>query len=245
MNFSKNNINISSLHPKHIAIIMDGNGRWAKNKNKSRIEGHKAGVKALLNAVNFALKNNLQVLTLYAFSTENWNRSKNEVNGLMKLFTTVLKNETKNLHNNNIKLCIIGNILKLKKELQNIIKISEKLTSKNNGLILNIAINYGGRWDIIQGIKKIALKVKKGLIDPNKITEHTLSNVISIKENIPLDFVIRTGGEYRISNFLLWQIAYSELFFTKVLWPDFDDNLFKIALDVFAKRNRRFGLINN
>ncbi|MCV2518647.1 MAG: polyprenyl diphosphate synthase [Candidatus Lightella neohaematopini] len=231
------NINI----PKHIAIIMDGNRRWAKIRGKLSIFGHKRGVQSAKRAIEFAITNNFNVLTLYAFSSENWNRPISEVKSLMNLFKYSLKNGIYNLHNKKVKLKIIGDTSKFEKTLKKLIYNSEKLTKNNNGLNLNIAINYGGRWDIIQGIKKIINKVQKGLIHPNQINEQTLCQVISMNDLDPVDLVIRTGGEYRISNFLLWQIAYSELFFTDVLWPDFDENIFFNAIKFFSQRNRRFG----
>ncbi|MCV2506350.1 MAG: polyprenyl diphosphate synthase [Candidatus Lightella neohaematopini] len=231
------NINI----PKHIAIIMDGNRRWAKIKGKLSIFGHQEGVRSAGRAIEFAIKNNLNTLTLYAFSSENWNRSISEVKSLMELFQYSLKNGIYNLHNKKVRLKIIGDTSKFEKSLKRLIFNSEELTKNNHGLNLNIAINYGGRWDIIQGIKKIINKVQKGLINPNQINEQTLCQVISMNDLDPVDLVIRTGGEYRISNFLLWQIAYSELFFTDVLWPDFNDNVFFNAIKFFSQRNRRFG----
>ncbi|MCV2528520.1 MAG: polyprenyl diphosphate synthase [Candidatus Lightella neohaematopini] len=234
------NINTS---PKHIAIIMDGNRRWAKVRGKLSIFGYQNGVKSAKRAIEFAIKNNFNTLTLYAFSSENWNRPMSEVNELMELFKYSLKNGIYNLHDKKVKLKIIGDTSKFEKTLKKIIYDSEKLTKDNNGLNLNIAINYGGRWDIIQGIKKIINKVQMGLINPNQINEQTLCQVISMNDLDPVDLVIRTGGEYRISNFLLWQIAYSELFFTDVLWPDFNENIFFNAIKFFSQRDRRFGAV--
>ncbi|WP_275451392.1 polyprenyl diphosphate synthase [Blochmannia endosymbiont of Polyrhachis (Hedomyrma) turneri] len=229
--------------PRHVAIIMDGNGRWAETQGKLRILGHKAGVKAVRKAITFALDHNLDALTLYAFSSENWNRPKYEVSGLIKLFIYVLNTEIKNLHKYNIKLRIIGDINPFSAQLQSNIRNSEKLTSKNNRLTLNIAVNYGGRWDIVQSVKKIAIQVQKGILNPLDINEDIIYQYICMHELAPVDLVIRTGGEHRISNFLLWQIAYAELFFTDILWPDFNDAVFQRALNSFAQRKRRFGKI--
>ena len=226
---------------RHVAIIMDGNRRWAKNKGILRILGHKAGVEAVRRTINFAILNRIEVLTLYAFSRENWRRSILEVKLLMTLFFQVLDNEITNLHKYNIRLKVIGDITSFDSMLQKKIKLAEELTINNNGLILNIAANYGGRWDIIEGIKKIIEQVEVGVLNPDKIKESTLSDLLSTQYLAPVDLVIRTGGEHRISNFLIWQIAYSELYFTDVLWPDFNDFIFKSAIETFFKRNRRFG----
>ncbi|AKC60442.1 polyprenyl diphosphate synthase [Blochmannia endosymbiont of Camponotus (Colobopsis) obliquus] len=230
-----------SSSPRHVAIIMDGNGRWAKIRGKLHIFGHRAGVKAVRRAVNFAIAHHFDVLTLYAFSSENWSRSSQEVSALMKLFSRVLNNEIKYLRKYNVRLCIIGDINRFSIQLQNSIRRSEKLTRNNNGLILNIAANYGGRWDIVQGVKQLAMQIRSGVLNPDQIDEKILCRYISMSELAPVDLVIRTGGEHRISNFLLWQIAYAELFFTDVLWPDFNDAVFEGALDAFAHRERRFG----
>lgn len=227
--------------PRHVAIIMDGNGRWAKNRGKLRIFGHQAGVKSVRRAVSFAVSHHFDALTLYAFSSENWNRPSNEITALMELFVRTLDNEVKSLHNNNVRLRIIGDVGRFGKQLQEYIRRSEELTCNNNGLTLNIAANYGGRWDIIQGVKQLAIQVKDGILRPDQIDEDTLCQHICMNELAPVDLVIRTGGEHRISNFLLWQIAYAELFFTDVLWPDFDDAIFEGALHAFAQRERRFG----
>lgn len=231
----------SNLLPRHVAIIMDGNGRWANIRGKLRVIGHQAGFYAVQRAVHFAVNYQFDALTLYAFSSENWKRPNQEIDSLMQLFTNALNNEINNLHKNNIRLRIIGDINRFTIELQESIRRSEKLTSKNNGLTLNIAANYGGRWDIIQGVKQLAIKVQAGVLNPHQINEDTLCRCICMHELAPVDLVIRTGGEHRISNFLLWQIAYAELFFTDVLWPDFNDVIFKEALDTFIKRERRFG----
>ena len=227
--------------PRHVAIIMDGNGRWAKNQGKLRISGHKAGVKAVRRSVSFAVSNNLEALTLYAFSSENWSRPASEVTALMELFVWALDSEVKSLHKHNVRLRIIGDVSRFSNRIQERIRRAEELTQQNSGLTLNIAANYGGRWDIIQGVKKLAEQVQEGLLRPDQITEENLSAHLCMQGLAPVDLVIRTGGEHRISNFLLWQIAYAEFYFTDVLWPDFDEHVFEGALNAFSLRERRFG----
>ncbi|ANZ22458.1 UDP pyrophosphate synthase [Buchnera aphidicola (Diuraphis noxia)] len=232
---------IKKENPNHVAIIMDGNRRWAKKKGKLSILGHKEGFQALKKAVKFSITNNIKILTLYAFSTENRNRSMLEVNGLMELFLFALNNELHNLEKYNIQLKIIGDTTFFNKTLQNKINQVQDITVKNSGLILNIAANYGGKWDIIQSVKKIVKNVQQGILNVEQIKEHTISKYLSTRGLRPVDLVIRTGGEKRISNFLLWQIAYSELYFTDVLWPDFNQYIFQNAIDFFISRERRFG----
>ncbi|SFN16397.1 undecaprenyl diphosphate synthase [Izhakiella capsodis] len=229
------------MTPRHVAIIMDGNGRWAKNQGKLRISGHKAGVKSVRRSVSFAVSNNMDALTLYAFSSENWNRPQQEVLALMELFVRALDSEVKNLHKYNVRLRIIGDISRFNVRLQARIRRAEELTQQNNGLTLNIAANYGGRWDIINSIRHIAEQVQEGQVRPDQITEQTLEQHLCMHDLPPVDLVIRTGGEQRISNFLLWQVAYAEFYFTNVLWPDFDEQVFEGALNAFAQRERRFG----
>lgn len=227
--------------PRHVAIIMDGNGRWAKNQGKLRISGHKAGVKSVRRAVSFAVSNKLEALTLYAFSSENWSRPVQEVTALMELFVWALDSEVKSLHKHNVRLRIIGDISRFNNRIQERIRRAQELTQQNDGLTLNIAANYGGRWDIIQGVKKLAEQVQEGLLRPDQITEESLAPHLCMQELAPVDLVIRTGGEHRISNFLLWQIAYAEFWFTDVLWPDFDEHVFEGALNAFSLRERRYG----
>ena len=227
--------------PRHVAIIMDGNGRWAKNQGKLRISGHKAGVKSVRSAVSFAVNNNLEALTLYAFSSENWSRPAQEVTALMELFVWALDSEVKSLHKHNVRLRVIGDTSRFSPRIQERIRRSETLTANNTRLTLNIAANYGGRWDIIEGVKKLAEQVQEGLLRPDQITEESLTSQLCMQELAPVDLVIRTGGEHRISNFLLWQIAYAEFYFTDVLWPDFDEHVFEGALNAFSLRERRFG----
>ena len=227
--------------PRHVAIIMDGNGRWAKNQGKLRISGHKAGVKSVRRAVSFAVSNNLEALTLYAFSSENWSRPAQEVTALMELFVWALDSEVKSLHKHNVRLRIIGDISRFSPRIQERVRRAEALTENNDRLTLNIAANYGGRWDIIEGVKKLAEQVQEGLLRPDQITEESLTSQLCMNQLAPVDLVIRTGGEHRISNFLLWPIAYAEFYFTDVLWPDFDEHVFEGALNAFSLRERRFG----
>ncbi|WWO99918.1 MAG: polyprenyl diphosphate synthase [Candidatus Dasytiphilus stammeri] len=235
----------NELSIRHIAIIMDGNGRWANRQGKLRIFGHKAGVQSLKKVVKFAVSHQLEALTLYAFSSENWNRPKSEVIALMDLFEWALNANLSQLNKYNIKLHIIGNISGFNIKLQQCIRYAQSVTRNNTGLVLTIAANYGGRWDIINAIKQIINLVKKKLIDPNliEINEDFISKYLCLNNLAPVDFLIRTGGEYRLSNFLLWQIAYTELYFTDVLWPDFNEQIFKQAITLFNKRERRFGSI--
>ncbi len=233
--------NASEHGARHVAIIMDGNGRWAKRQGKMRVFGHKAGAKSVRRCVSYAANHGISALTLYAFSSENWNRPAQEVTALMELFVWALDSEVKNLHKNNVRLRIIGDISRFNSRLQERIKNAEAFTSRNTGLTLNIAANYGGRWDILQGVRHLAEQVQEGKLRPDQITEESLSQHVSMNELAPVDLVIRTGGEHRISNFLLWQIAYAELYFTDVLWPDFNEQDFEGALNAFANRERRFG----
>lgn len=235
MSFDPNNI------PQHVAIIMDGNGRWAKQQGKLRIFGHQNGVKAVRSAVNFAAKHQIKVLTLYAFSSENWRRPEAEVSALMTLFMKALDNEVKQLHKHNIRLNIIGDKSQFSESLQQRIAKSEALTANNTGLILNIAANYGGDWDILTATKRLAEQVKSGQLSPDEITCQMLQDNLSTGTQPPVDLLIRTSGEQRISNFLLWQIAYAELFFTPVLWPEFNEQHFSEAIIAYQQRDRRFG----
>lgn len=227
--------------PKHVAIIMDGNGRWSEQKGKHRVFGHKHGVKALRRAIAYASEQGIAALTIFAFSSENWKRPKQEVNMLMELFFTVLGSEVKKLNQNNIKLKIIGDISGFSDRLQKKIAAAQSLTENNSGLALNVAANYGGRWDIANATQKIAQQAKDGLLDIDNIDEGMVEKYLSLSELPDVDLMIRTGGDYRISNFLLWKMAYAELYFTNTLWPDFDAQAFQLALDVFSGKERRFG----
>ena len=240
MNSSGENLS-DSMMPKHVAIIMDGNGRWAKQRGKLRITGHKVGVESVRNSVRFAVKNKISSLTLYAFSSENWRRPEKEVSSLMELFVFALDNEVKNLHKNNVKLKVIGDISRFSERLRKRIDKAEALTQNNTGLKLNIAANYGGRWDISNSVKQVFAKVQSGELSIDDINEENINDHICMHDQENVDLVIRTGGEHRISNFLLWQVAYAEFYFTNVLWPDFDEMVFQSAVDAFSKRERRYG----
>ncbi len=230
-----------SQKPHHIAIVMDGNGRWAKKRFLPRFAGHKAGVNAVRKTVEFCLKEGIEVLTLFAFSSENWLRPESEVNELMSLFLTVLEREAQKLNDNEVKLNIIGDTSRFSERLQKSISRVESLTQDNQKLTLNIAANYGGRWDILQATKQIAVALKKNQITTDEIDEKLFDSYLSTRTIPEPDLFIRTSGEQRISNFLLWQLSYSELYFSEVLWPDFDDAHLSHALKFFAQRERRYG----
>lgn len=227
--------------PQHVAIIMDGNGRWAKKKGKIRTFGHQSAVKAVRASVSYALKNGVQVLTLFAFSSENWNRPADEVGVLMDLFNMVLGSEVKKLHKNKVRLKIIGDTSRFDSKLADKIHQAEVLTEKNDSLVLNIAANYGGRWDIVNATKALLVKVQAGELAIADINEESFTSETSTAGLPAVDLMIRTGGEQRISNFLLWQTAYAELFFSDTFWPDFNEDCFQTAVDAFADRQRRFG----
>ncbi len=227
--------------PRHIAIIMDGNGRWAKKRLLPRYAGHKAGVETVRRVIKFCSEEDIKALTLFAFSSENWRRPKQEVSLLMDLFMTALQREIDTLHKNNVCLRIIGNKKTFSEKLQKLITDAEELTKHNSGINLVIAANYGGHWDIVQATKRLAELVEQGQLQSSDIDESLLATQISLADLPEPDLFIRTGGEKRVSNFLLWQLAYTELFFTDTLWPDFDKSTFTEALESFATRQRRFG----
>lgn len=236
----KEQIHIDHL-PQHIAIIMDGNGRWAKEKGKLRLFGHEKGSKTVKEVVEGSAELGVKFLTLYAFSTENWNRPKIEVQTLMKLLISSLKKEIKTLQKNNIKLNAIGNLkalpLKVYTELMDVME----LTKSNNRLTLTLALSYGSRDELVNTVKQISIKVKNNIISPEKIDESVINEHL-YTQNLPdVDLLIRTSGEQRISNFLLWQIAYAELYFTKVFWPDFTKQHLYEAIINYQQRERRFG----
>lgn len=227
--------------PKHLAIIMDGNGRWAKQKGMLRAFGHENGTKAVRETVETCARLGIENLTLYAFSTENWNRPKLEVDTLMKLLINSLKNELKTLTNNNIKLNTIGNFEKLPSSAQKELSQVISKTKDNNRMTLTLALSYGSREEIISAIKNISSKVKNNIISIDAIDESIINQHL-YTQNLPdVDLLIRTSGEHRISNFLLWQIAYAELYFTDVLWPDFREKDLYEAIISYQKRERRFG----
>lgn len=235
-----NTINKDNL-PKHLAIIMDGNGRWAKQKGMLRAFGHENGTKAVRTTVETCAKLGIENLTLYAFSTENWNRPKLEVDTLMKLLINSLKNELKTLTDNNIKLNTIGNFEKLPASAQKELSQVISKTKDNNRMTLTLALSYGSREEIISAVKSISTKVKNNIISTDAIDESIINQHL-YTQNLPdVDLLIRTSGEHRISNFLLWQIAYAELYFTEVLWPDFREKDLYEAIISYQKRERRFG----
>ena len=232
---------VDSDNPKHIAIIMDGNGRWAQKRLMPRIMGHHAGVRAVRKIVEYCAKSNVEVLSLFAFSSENWRRPKDEVNLLMELFMATLQSEVDKLDNNNIRLKIIGEKSAFSDKLQEKIRAAEQQTENNTGLTLVIAANYGGRWDITQAVQKIVLAIARGEIQEQAISEQLINQYLVTADLPEPDLFIRSGGEERISNFLLWQLAYTEFYFTEALWPDFDQSLLEQAIISFKSRQRRFG----
>lgn len=227
--------------PRHIAIIMDGNGRWAKKRHMPRIAGHRSGVDSVRSVVQRCGELGVDALTLFAFSSENWRRPEQEVGLLMELFMVALQRETKKLNQNNVRLRVIGDRSRFSDKLQVQIKKAEDETAGNTGLSLCVAANYGGKWDIAQATRQVAEKVKAGELDVADIDESVINQHINLADLPEPDLFIRTGGEQRISNFLLWQLAYSELYFTDVLWPDFKKDELDLAIESFAGRQRRFG----
>ena len=220
---------------------MDGNGRWARRRHLPRFAGHRAGLESVRKTIRACGEHGVEVLTLFAFSSENWRRPKEEVGLLMNLFLNALDKEVDKLHENNIRLRIIGEVSAFSSEIQQRIRIAEQLTQHNTALQLNIAANYGGRWDIAQACRQLALAVQAGQLAPEAITPEILHGYLCLAELPEPDLFIRTGGEQRVSNFLLWQLAYTELYFTDLLWPEFDEAAFAEALASFAARQRRFG----
>lgn len=227
--------------PRHVAIIMDGNGRWARNRGKARHSGHRAGVKSVRMSVETAAERGVECLTLFAFSSENWSRPVEEVTALMNLFVEALRREVDELHRNNVRLKFIGALGELSQRLQNKIEKAEQKTAGNTGLCLTVAIAYGGRWDIIEASKSVAREVAAGSLQVDNIDDAVFASHLQLAGLPDPDLLIRTGGEHRVSNFLLWNIAYAELFFTDVLWPDFTRNVFDEALELYAGKQRRFG----
>lgn len=223
--------------PRHIAMIMDGNGRWAKRKLRPRLFGHRAGVETFKKIVRICSDMGIQVLTVYAFSTENWKRSEEEVSGLMSLALSYLKKYVAELHENNVVLKIIGDVSKLNSTLQEEIRRSETMTAQNTGMILQVALNYGGREELINAVKNMTLDGLKG----SEITEEIFNGYLYTKDVPDPDMMIRTGGEKRLSNFLLWQNAYTEFFFTETLWPDFSKKELEKMIEAYTQRERRYG----
>lgn len=227
--------------PNHVAIIMDGNGRWAKQKGKLRMFGHKNGVKAVKATIEASAKIGIKFVTLYAFSTENWNRPKLEVSALMNLLIDTIKNEVKTLNKNQIRLMAIGDLTSLPKKAQEKLQTAINETADNNRMTLVLALSYSAKSEITEAVKNIAQQVKAGNLDVESIDESTIDNVLYTKEIPDPELMIRTSGEHRISNFLLWQLAYSELYFTPKLWPDFREEDLYDALICYQRRERRFG----
>ncbi len=227
--------------PRHIAIIMDGNGRWAKSRYLPRTAGHHAGVGSVRKVIEYCGSAGVEVLTLFAFSSENWRRPQQEVSVLMGLFLVTLEKEAEKLHKKNVRLRVIGDRTAFAAELQEKIAAVESLTAANTGLNLVIAANYGGRWEITQAVRRVAGQVATGLLDPEAISTEVLASHLELADLPEPDLFIRTGGEKRVSNFLLWQLAYTELYFTDTLWPDFDEAALEEAIRDYTGRQRRFG----
>ena len=236
----KKEIDIEKL-PQHIAIIMDGNGRWAKSKGKMRLLGHQAGVQAVKKVLQLAGELGIKYLTVYAFSTENWNRPQEEVSGLMSILLKAIGSELQKLNESNVKLRVIGDIDKLPKEVQQKIEGALELTKNNSGITFNVALSYSGRWEIVHAAKKIAEEVKNNHLEVDKIDETIFASYLTTCNMPDPDLVIRTSGELRISNFLLYQIAYSEFYFTDIFWPDFSEEEFYKALISYQNREIRKG----
>ncbi len=240
----KNKIDNNKL-PRHIAIIMDGNGRWAEEKGEDRLFGHLHGVESVRNIVEGAAELKIEYLTLYAFSTENWDRPQHEVTGLMEILVDTIRNEVPTLNKNNIKLHVIGDINMLPQNARNALQEALQETSYNTGLNLVMALSYSSRWELVNAVKNIAEDVKKNKLSPAEISQDTLQQYLSTSAFPDPELMIRTSGEYRISNFLLYQLAYAELYFTNTRWPDFrKENLYEAILD-YQKRERRFGKTSN
>lgn len=228
--------------PQHLAVIMDGNGRWAQRRRRPRLLGHRAGAHAANRCIDFCLARGIGALTLYAFSSENWGRPADEVNGLMKLFLQALDSELPSMIKRGIRVRFIGERERFNEAIRERMELAELRTASNSRLHLNIAASYGGRGDIVNAARTLALQVQQGLLAPNDITEELFGQQVAIADLPAPDLLIRTGGDCRISNFLLWQMAYTEFWFTEALWPEVDEQLLQHALDDFAKRERRYGL---
>lgn len=227
--------------PRHVAVIMDGNGRWARQRGLPRVAGHRRGVQSVRAVVKTCGELGVKWLTLFAFSSENWRRPEQEVGVLMGLLTSALETEVAKLHRNGIRLRMIGDLSRFTPRMRQLIEESEALTENNATMNLNVAVNYGGRWDILTAARELASQAVRGELDPDSITEVDLSSRLSTGSAPEPDLFIRTGGEKRISNFMMWQLAYTELYFTDTLWPDFDKNALLAGIESFAARQRRFG----
>jgi len=227
--------------PRHIAIVMDGNGRWAKKRFLPRTSGHQAGVRMVHKVLERCGQRGVEVVTLFAFSSENWHRPQEEVSALMSLFVSTLEQQTEALHEKGVRLRFIGDRSAFNRKLQSEIVASEQKTRDNTRLTLVIAVNYGGRWDILEATRMIARKVEQGKLSVADLSQETIENQLAFPDLPEPDLFIRTGGEVRISNFLLWQLAYTELYFSDTLWPDFDGNCLDLAIEAYAGRQRRYG----
>lgn len=232
---------MSDSKPQHIAIVMDGNGRWAKQRKLKTAAGHRAGVETVRTVLDACQRQGVLCLTLFAFSSENWRRPKLEVDALMRLFSNYLDSEVNNLHTKGTRLKFIGRRDRFSKTLLKKIEKAEATTKNNNKFYLNLAVDYGGQWDIAQACQKIAIKTQQGLLQTDAIDEDLVGQHLSLADLPAVDFLIRTSGEQRLSNFLLWQSAYAELYFSDVLWPDFTEQDLSQALGFYAQRDRRFG----
>lgn len=228
--------------PRHVAIVMDGNGRWALQRKLPRAAGHRAGVKSVRAVVEESVRQGVGALTLFAFSSENWNRPKPEVSLLMELFMSTLRAEVNRLNRNSVRLRIIGERTAFPEKLQRRILEAEEATGANDALLLQVAANYGGRWDVTQAVRRLVAQAREGRVAPDDVNERLVSSLLSFPDLPDPDLFIRTGGEQRISNFVLWQSAYSELYFSDLMWPDFGADAYREALADFARRQRRFGL---
>ena len=228
--------------PAHVAIVMDGNGRWARQRRRPRTFGHQAGLKALRRIVEYCGRLGVAELTVFAFSSENWKRPKKEVSRLMELFMRALDKETRELHENGVRVRFIGDLLAFSPELREKVRQAEQLTASNERLKLNVAASYGGRWDIVHAARELARDVASGTLQPGQIDEALFASHLQLSASKDPDLFIRTGGEMRVSNFLLWQAAYAELFFSPVLWPDFGPEAMDQAIAAYQSRERRFGL---
>lgn len=239
----KEKIDITNI-PRHIAVIMDGNGRWAQNKGAARIFGHQSAIKAVREVTEGCAELGIEYLTLYAFSTENWSRPKLEIDGLMRLLVSSLRKELNTLNENNVKLLTIGGIENLPKKCQTELTEAIENTKENKGLQLILALNYSGRWELINAVKQVATAVQQGKLDINEIDENLFSTFLETAGIPDPELLIRTSGELRVSNFLLWQIAYTELYMTPVFWPDFRKEDLVQAIQAYQSRERRFGRIS-
>lgn len=229
--------------PAHVAIVMDGNGRWAQRRHRPRTEGHRAGQKALRRVIEHAGRRGVKIVTVFAFSSENWNRPADEVSRLMELFMRALDREVAEIHENGIRIRFVGERSAFAPELQRRMSAAEQLTAGNDALLLNVAVNYGGRWDILEAARAMARESARGRLDPDAVGEDEFSQHLSLTGMPDPDLFIRTGGEMRLSNFLLWQAAYAELWFTEVLWPDFGEAELDDAIAAYARRERRYGRV--